>query len=163
MASRLLSDAHPLLADKVRTLQAQYVKRFFPWHLVITSVWRSPLEQEALYAQGRVRSRMELNSIRERAGLPPVYSDEEASRIVTKVRSSRHNRQPSEAVDLAVAIDPDGPVGPLKPRIDWQTASRYEAMGELAERLGLVWGGRWKMRDLCHVELPSAQPVREDV
>jgi hypothetical protein len=160
-ASRSLSDAHPLLADKVRTLQAQYAKRFAPWHLIVTSVWRSPLVQEALYAQGRV-SKMELNAVRHRAGLPPIYSDDEAARIVTRTRSSRHNRTPSEAVDLAVAIDPDGDAGPMKPRIDWQTASRYEAMGELAERLGLVWGGRWRMRDLCHVELPSLSGAQRE-
>lgn len=156
MASRSLADAHPLLADKVRTLQAQYAKRFAPWCLVITSVWRSPLEQEALYCQGRV-PRMELNAVREKAGMAPIYDEDEAARIVTWTRNSRHNRTPSEAVDLAVALDPDGPAGPLKPRIDWHTASRYEAMGTLAEALGLVWGGSWKRRDLCHVELPSIE------
>ena len=157
--SRLLSDAHPLLADKVRTLQAQYAKRFAPWYLVITSVWRSPLEQEALYSQGRVASKLELNAIRERAGMPPIYDEDEAHRIVTNTRHSRHNRTPSEAVDLAVAIDPDGATGPLKPRIDWITAGRYEAMGELAKKLGLAWGGDWKQRDLCHVEMPR-EPVK---
>jgi len=29
----------------------------------------------------------------------------------------------------------------------------YEHYGEIAEELGLVWGGRWKMRDYGHVEL----------
>lgn len=29
----------------------------------------------------------------------------------------------------------------------------YRLYGELAESLGLAWGGRWKMRDLGHVEL----------
>jgi hypothetical protein len=138
----------------------EYARRFAPWQLVITSVWRSTLEQEALYVQGRV-SKMELNAVRERAGLPPIYSDEEAARVVTRTRNSKHNRTPSEAVDFAVAIDPDGP-GPMKPRIDWQTASRYEAMGELAERRGLVWGGRWRQRDLCHVELPSLSVAQRE-
>ena len=32
----------------------------------------------------------------------------------------------------------------------------YELYGEVAESLGLVWGGRWKMMDFGHVEL--AQP-----
>lgn len=153
--TRSLSHAHPLLAEKVLLLQEEYARRFAPWCLVITSVWRSTLVQEALYAQGRVASRMELNALREKAGLPPIYSDEEAARIVTKSRYSRHNATPSEAVDLAVAIDPDGPQGPIKPRIDWQSEGRYEAMGEIAKRLGLVWGGDWNMRDLCHVELPK--------
>lgn len=153
--SRSLGAAHPVLAEKCRLLEAEYARRFSPWSLLRTSVWRSPLVQEALYAQGRVKSRMELNAIRERAGLPPIYSDEEAMRIVTKARYSKHNRTPSEAVDYAVVIDPDGPEGPIKPRIDWHTESRYAAMGEIAKRLGLVWGGDWKMRDLAHVELPQ--------
>lgn len=158
MSSRLLSDADPLLAEKVRELQAQYAKRFAPWYLVITSVHRTPLEQEALYSQGRVASKLELNAIRERAGMHPIYDENEAHRIVTNTRHSKHNRTPSEAVDLAVAIDPDGSTGPLKPRIDWMTASRYEAMGELAKALGLVWGGDWRQRDLCHVELMREEP-----
>ncbi|NMG76327.1 M15 family peptidase [Aromatoleum diolicum] len=29
----------------------------------------------------------------------------------------------------------------------------YQLYGELAEAVGLVWGGRWKMMDLGHVEL----------
>jgi len=29
----------------------------------------------------------------------------------------------------------------------------YEHYGEIAEELGLVWGGRWRMRDYGHVEL----------
>lgn len=155
MASRLLSDARPELAEKVRKLLEEYARRFAPWYLVVTSVWRSPMEQEALYAQGRVASKTELNAIRERAGMPPIYDEDEAHRVVTWVRHSRHNRTPSEAVDLAVAIDPDGTAGPMKPRIDWTSESRYEAMGEIAKRLGLVWGGDWKRRDLCHVELPK--------
>ena len=157
MASRLLSDAHPELAEAAKELMATYAKRFFPWQLLITSVWRSQLEQESLFCQGRV-SKMELNAVRSRAGLQPIYDDAEAGRVVTWVRSSKHTRTPSEAVDFAVAIDPDGPTGPLKPRIDWQTASRYEAMGAIAERLGLVWGGSWRKRDLCHVELVREAP-----
>lgn len=36
----------------------------------------------------------------------------------------------------------------------------YQAYGEEAEAIGLVWGGRWKMMDLGHVELhiPHAIP-----
>ena len=154
MASRLLSTADPKLAQLATELMASYAKRFGPWQLIITNVSRSPLEQEALYAQGRVESKMELNAIRERAGLQPIYSEKEAHRKVTWTRNSRHNMVPSHAVDFAVALDPDGPDGPLKPVIDWEDIGRYEAMGELAKELGLVWGGDWGRKDLCHVELP---------
>jgi len=158
--SRSLSAADPVLAEKCLLLQEEFARRFAPWCLVITSVWRSQAVQEALYCQGRV-SKMELNAVRERAGMTPIYDATEAARLVTWVRTSRHNHTPSHAVDFAVAIDPDGPEGPLKPRIDWITASRYEAMGEIAKRLELAWGGDWKQRDLCHVELarPAANGV----
>ncbi len=29
----------------------------------------------------------------------------------------------------------------------------WTLMGEIGERLGLRWGGRWKVRDCCHFEL----------
>lgn len=32
-------------------------------------------------------------------------------------------------------------------------------IGEIGERLGLHWGGRWKVRDLGHFELPAAPPI----
>lgn len=157
LQSRLLSDAVPELATACRELMATYARRFAPWHLVVTSVWRSPLVQEALYAQGRVQSKTELNAIRDRAGLPPIYDEDEAHRVVTWTRASNHTRTPARAVDFAVAIDPDGPSGPLKPRIDWDDERRYRQMGELAESLGLVWGGRWERPDMCHVEIPKVE------
>jgi peptidoglycan LD-endopeptidase CwlK len=33
----------------------------------------------------------------------------------------------------------------------------YRLFGEYAESVGLVWGGRWKMRDLGHVEMRKAR------
>jgi peptidoglycan LD-endopeptidase CwlK len=33
----------------------------------------------------------------------------------------------------------------------------YRLFGECAESVGLVWGGRWKMRDLGHVEMRKAR------
>jgi hypothetical protein len=36
---------------------------------------------------------------------------------------------------------------------DWADSGSYTRMGEIAERLGLRWGGRWqKLRDYGHVE-----------
>jgi peptidoglycan L-alanyl-D-glutamate endopeptidase CwlK len=32
----------------------------------------------------------------------------------------------------------------------------YQALGQEAEALGLVWGGRWNLRDFGHVELPRS-------
>lgn len=35
----------------------------------------------------------------------------------------------------------------------------YELYGQMAERMGLRWGGRWQMLDLGHVELPRANTL----
>ena len=41
----------------------------------------------------------------------------------------------------------------------WQASEAFwDALGEEAESLGLTWGGRWKRRDLPHVQ---ALPVRD--
>lgn len=36
---------------------------------------------------------------------------------------------------------------------DWNCA-RWEEIGTIGEELGLVWGGRWRMRDCPHFQLP---------
>lgn len=152
MASRSLSHAHPALANKVRILQEEFSRRFPQWRLIITSVSRTPAEQEALYLQGRVHVDL-VNEARARTGMGPIGPHENVE--VTWVKQSRHNRMPSEAVDLAVAFDLDGIDGPGKPVIDWNDEIRYRAMGVMAENLGLVWGGRWRTPDMAHVELPT--------
>jgi peptidoglycan L-alanyl-D-glutamate endopeptidase CwlK len=37
----------------------------------------------------------------------------------------------------------------------------YELYGEVAESLGLVWGGRWKMMDFGHVELARPEVLKK--
>jgi peptidoglycan L-alanyl-D-glutamate endopeptidase CwlK len=38
----------------------------------------------------------------------------------------------------------------------------YQLYGEVAESLGLTWGGRWRLRDLGHVELRHPGPPPEN-
>jgi peptidoglycan L-alanyl-D-glutamate endopeptidase CwlK len=38
----------------------------------------------------------------------------------------------------------------------------YELFGETAERVGLTWGGRWKMMDFGHTELRRPGVMRRD-
>lgn len=98
--------------------------------LFIVSGVRTQAEQMALYAQGRTVK----------------------GAIVTYKDGIRHrsNHQPhadhyGHAVDVAFL----GPQ-PFDPRHPW------EALGELAESLGLIWGGRFLgLRDLGHLELPD--------
>lgn len=37
--------------------------------------------------------------------------------------------------------------------LDWDASSQsYQHMGLIGESLGLIWGGRWKQRDMGHFE-----------
>ncbi|MDD8018368.1 MAG: M15 family metallopeptidase [Bacteroidota bacterium] len=35
---------------------------------------------------------------------------------------------------------------------NWKDARNFFVVGEIAEKIGLVWGGRWKLRDLDHCQ-----------
>ena len=90
---------------------------------------RTVAEQQALYAQGRTAP-----------GHIVTYKDGV---------NHRSNHQPhadglGHAVDLAfIGGDPFSPKHP------------WDAYGSIVEALGLVWGGRWKMVDRPHAELPD--------
>lgn len=41
-------------------------------------------------------------------------------------------------------------------KLNWDpSAPIWTRMGVIGESLGLIWGGRWKVRDLSHYELPT--------
>ncbi len=149
--SRSLSDCNPELAEKALLVQETFIRRFSPWLLLITCTQRPQAIQDALYQQGRA-TLPQVNAVRATVGLPPITAAE--NKPVTWVTHSKHTKEPAEAVDFVVALDPDGD-GPVKPVLEWEDEARYRAMGEIAEGLGLVWGGRWKKPDFCHVEVPT--------
>lgn len=152
MGSRNLADADQIIAEKVVLLQEEFYRRYCPHELVVTYVARTREEHEALWAQGR-RQLVIVNAYRARAGMAPITDKQNVE--VTWTTVSKHLLVPSRAVDLAVAVDPDGPEGPMKPVIEWEDEPRYHQMGAIAVSLGLVWGGNWRKADLCHVELPE--------
>lgn len=44
-------------------------------------------------------------------------------------------------------------------KLVWERTNDYEILGNEAESLGLVWGGRWKdLNDIYHVEYPGSIP-----
>ena len=57
------------------------------------------------------------------------------------VKRSKH--QDGDAIDIAMCKN-------NKP--DWLDIPGYKACGQIGEKLGLVWGGRWKVRDWGHFE-----------
>ena len=75
--------------------------------------------------------------------------------IITKARpgESKHNLDPARAVDVVVLCKGKA-TWSAKADCDGDGVWDYLEMGEIAEGLGLVWGGRWKrMPDAPHVEL----------
>jgi len=106
----------------------------------ITSTLRTPQEQEALYALGRMPVEA-VNALRGAAGMPSI-TEEENNRRVTWTRQSRHLT--GRAFDFVV-IHPRG-------YADWHNIEAFTRVGEIGEALGLYWGGRFEKRDLAHFQ-----------
>jgi hypothetical protein len=71
-----------------------------------------------------------------------AYFQQGKSEIDPRIRPTMH--MAGLAKDFAIAKGQD---------YDWADISAYTKMGELAELLGLRWGGRWtRLRDYGHVE-----------
>jgi len=146
----LLDAAHPLLAERYLLLSEAYRRRFAPWFLRLTCVHRSPLQQQALYAQGR-EGLTAVNQLRARALMAPITVEQNT--VVTWTLRSRHTRYPAEAVDVVACLDEDGD-GPMKARVDFDDLGHYRPLVPLAEQVGLVSGGSWRTPDWPHLELP---------
>ena len=105
---------------------------------LVTEGYRSPAEQDALYAQGRY-GLLEQNRLRLAAGLPAFsVGSVEARRIVTYKRGgqSHHNHQPSWALDVA-HLQADGSV-------KWDNAALLLFSHlMLAADARIVWGADW--------------------
>ena len=126
-----LAGVHPDLAQSVLTiLHALDVLGF---GMFVVEGVRSTERQQALYAQGRTAN-----------GNVVTHAD-------GVVKKSNHQVKPDgwgHAVDLAFLDDPT--TAKMETYADSQP---WALMGAMAESLGLVWGGRWTMRDLPHVEI----------
>ncbi|MEN7429144.1 MULTISPECIES: M15 family metallopeptidase [Chromobacterium] len=98
-----------------------------------TCTWRPQSEQDALYAQGRTKPGPK----------------------VTWVTNSAHNtdlletpRGDAEAFDVGVFEQ-----GRYLPGANARELALYQRLGPIGEKLGLVWGGRWKSSpDYPHYE-----------
>lgn len=127
MASRQLMDADEKLRNAWLDILWQYEDQHPGLSAIITCTYRSPEEQQELYAQGRTKP-----------GPVVTYCDG-----VTKM--SKHNSLPSRALDFAVVVNG---------KVSWEPG-QYEPVGILAEAQGFVWGGRWKMKDYPHIEVAA--------
>ena len=68
---------------------------------------------------------------------------------MTQVGANRSYHQHGLAADCAFLMDGRIAISERDPRV----MRAYQAYGELAEQVGLTWGGNWRMQDYGHVEL----------
>ena len=120
-----LAGVHPELVEKHARIRAAMQILGFP--MLVTDGIRTEAEQRALYEKGRTT-----------AG--PTVTDMDGSPL----KRSKH--QDGLAIDACFLDQRAQPT--------WDLHYPWEAYGECAKALGLVWGGDWKRRDCPHVELP---------
>jgi len=129
MPSRKLNDADDKLSTLFSIGRYLFENDYPSRKLIITTTWRSPEEQQMLYAQGRTKP----------------------GQIVTQLdgvnKLSNHNYHPSRALDFAVVING---------AITWDEAE-YKKAGPYFTVRGLLWGGNWtSFKDYPHLELSIA-------
>lgn len=133
MASRKVEDLHWMLQKPACDLLTECKREGI--ELLITCTYRSPVEQDVLYAQGRTTP----------------------GHIVTWAKggeSLHNNRTGNKAAALAFDIVPMVNGKPY-----WTTEGKgakiWATIGELGEKLGLEWAGRWQAgkREFAHFQL----------
>ncbi len=126
-----LSGVHPDLVDAYRRIDA--AMRAFGAAIFVVQGVRSTAEQQALYAKGRTAP-----------GRIVTYLDGELKR-------SKHQTQADgvgHALDVAFVNDPRTPKDET-----FDLTMPWAVVGTMGEHLGLVWGGRWQLVDLGHLEI----------
>lgn len=120
--SRDFKLAHPVLVTRLKEAIEGY-GRMFPYRqVIVTCTYRSPAEQQRLFAKGRF-------------GNPgPIVTT-----VDGKQKLSKHNAYPARAVDLAIS---DGG------KLLWDEAVFYP-LGNLARECKLEWGGFWTKCLFC--------------
>ena len=127
-----LVGVHPALVDAIRDVFAELDGWGSP--LFVVHGVRTVAQQQALYAQGRTTP----------------------GRLVTYKDGVRHrsNHQP-HADGFGYAVDcAFGSGDPFAETHPWE---RY---GEALEARGVTWGGRWRMGDMPHAELPEVAGLK---
>lgn len=119
------SKIYPKLQRKLDQLVVNCSARGLDYWAI--SGYRSPEEQDGLYAQGRTKP----------------------GNIVTKAKGGQSAHNFGVAVDFCA--DKDMERAGLQP--DWNAAS-YAILAEEAKKLGLEAGFYWKFKDCPHVQLP---------
>lgn len=130
-----MSGVHPNLKEKVIRILTSMDSLGFP--MMVTDGVRTQEQQQRLYAQGRTVP-----------GRIVTYADGVTKHSNHQAKMDGHGH----AVDCCFLVDADSDGDVDDP--SWDAKRPWALYGLMAQTLGLVWGGAWKMRDLPHVELP---------
>lgn len=156
MASRAVTDCTPSLQAKIKKFTIAMFRARIPF--VITCTARTVKEQVALWSQNR-DDLFTVNALRFAAGLPPI-SEEENKHKVTWTLKSNHlidleddipGNDKSRAFDIAIVRD-NKPVWDIKVDVNEDQIPDYIQAGLIGESVGLRWGGRFRHRDMPHLE-----------
>ena len=141
---------NPVVAQKVALFVTKCAENDVPVFIVESVRMK---ETQLLYAlQGRFNDDdletnpnlfNELNAMRKNYNFWPL-TQEEFNKKVTWTLDSKHFY--GRAADFCPMING---------KLNWNAPLNYwQKCGEIAENLGFVWGGRWKKKDMPHIELP---------
>lgn len=149
-----LDDMHPVLRERYEAflLSAQQLDHV---PFVVNCVLRTPLEQKALYAQGR-RPLEEVNALRSAAGMQPISQRENLSKVTWTLHSKHFPdaNGKARAFDVVVLKNGRTPHWDLKWDDDKDQIPDYEELALRAESVGLVAGGH-AFGDWPHFQLPD--------
>jgi len=150
MASRKIKDLTPRMQEKILEFERRLNEAGLS-HFKKCCTFRSQLEQDALYMQGR-KPLEEVNAARLEVGLAAI-TEAQNKRKVTWKKVSIHTKR--EAVDYFILLD-GAYCYDLKADINNDDIPDWEKFGQIAEECGLTWGGRWKTPDPSHVQWRDA-------
>lgn len=78
----------------------------------------------------------------------PEEHAENLKKGVSWVKHSKH--LDGKAIDVCPILTYSGTEGTV---LNWDARNpQWEQIGKIAESLGLIWGGRWKVRDMGHIQ-----------
>jgi len=158
MASRDLNMLTPTLKPKAEEWLIRCAKANIL--VLITCTARLVKEQLALYSQGR-DDLAHVNYLRARAGMAPITAQQNTRRVTWTLKSKHlidlddgdPGNDKARAFDFCILKPDQKPTWDLKVDVDSDDVPDYLEAGQIAESLGLKWGGRWKKNpDYPHIE-----------
>jgi len=126
----------PWMQEKVKQMIERYNLENSPKKAIITCTFRNPEYQKKLYRKGRLGDKI-------------IFPRMVVTGCDGYKKVSNHNVIPAQAVDTAII---------LNGKCLWDL-EYFLSLGEIGERLGLVWGHRFKVSnnktDYPHFEQPK--------